>query len=380
MKKSLVVVVVALMLLAGMQVSAADPIVVGAIVDLSAATALWGQSQARGIEMAIEEYNAAGGLLGRTLELKVYDFKMDVQEGITAYQRLANQDKASVILGAPVSNLLLALAPIADQIKIPIVGEPSDQRATSKSPGQPWPYIFASQATCVDYGETAASYAIYELGLTQLAVINNKGNAWADEIAESFIAYAKEHGATIVTREAFNWGDTDFRSQLSNIQRAQPEAILVPEYLQEASQITRQAREMGMDMVILGPNSYTPPMVELIGAAADNVYFVNNVAFDLPQIEEFTAKYMEKYGTEPTVNAYFGYDNAIIALEAIRRADSANSQDIRDALEKTENVQGLIFNYTFDPTTHRTDEFISTVIKIENGEYVTVGQYKPVQK
>ena len=133
-------------------------------------------------------------------------------------------------------------------------------------------------------------------------------------------------------------------------------------------------------MVILGPNSYTPPMVELIGSAADNVYFVNNVAFDLPQIKEFTARYVEKYGIEPTVNAYFGYDNAVIALEAIRRADSANSQEIRDALEKTENVQGLIFNYTFDPVTHRTDEFIATVIKIENGEYVTVGQYKPVKK
>lgn len=380
MRKSLVAVVLVVLLLSSVQVLAADPIKIGVIVDLSGSTALWGQSQARGVEMAIAEYNEAGGLLGRPLEVKVYDFKMDVQEGITAYQRLVNQDKVSVVIGAPVSNLNLALAPITEQLKVPIVGEASDARTTSKTPTQPWPYMFASQLTCVDYGEAAASYAIYELGATKLAVINNKGNAWADEIAESFVAYAKEHGAEIVAREAFNWGDTDFRSQLSNIQRRQPDAILVPEYLQEASQITRQAREMGIDVVILGPNSFTPPMVGLVGSAANNVYFVNNVAFDLPAVKEFTEAYVRNYGIDPTVNAFFGYDNTVIALEAIRSANSANPQDIRDALEKTENVQGLIFNYTIDPVTHRTDGFIPTVIKIENEEYVTVGLYEPVRK
>lgn len=378
-KLTAVLLVLTLSLVLGVQAAAADPIIIGAITDLSGATALWGQSQSHGIEMAIDEYNEAGGLLGRPLELKLYDFKLDVQEGITAYQRLTTQDGASVILGAPVSNLLLALAPIADQRGVAIVGEPSDQRATTRSPGTPWEYVFASQPTCVDYGETMASYAIYELGLTRFAVINNKGNAWADEIAEAFVKYVGDHGAEIVAREAFNWGDTDFRSQLSNIQRTQPEALFVPEYLQEASQITRQARDMGMDMVVLGPNSFTPPMVELIGAAADNVYFVNNVAFDLPSVVEFTERYRQRYDREPTVNAYFGYDNALIALEAIRRAGSADPEAIKDALKETEDVQGLIFNYTFDPTTHRTDEFIPTVIKIEDGEYITVGLYSPVR-
>lgn len=380
MKKSLLAVFLVVFLLGSLPVFAAEPIKIGVIVDLSASTALWGQSQARGVEMAVEKYNEAGGLLGRPIELKVYDFKLDVQEGINAYQRLANQDKVSVVIGAPVSNLNLALAPIADQLKVPIVGEASDARTTSKTPTEPWPYMFASQLTCVDYGEAAASYAIYELGAANLAVINNKGNAWADEIAEAFVKYAEAHGAKIVAREAFNWGDTDFRSQLSNIQRRNPDAILVPEYLQEASQITRQAREMGIDVVILGPNSFTPPMVELIGDAANNVYFVNNVAFDLPAVKEFTEAYVEKYGTDLTVNAFFGHDNTVIALEAIRRANSADPKAIRDELEKTENVQGLIFNYTIDPVTHRTDGFIPTVIKIEDGEYITVGLYEPVRQ
>ncbi|HAW71086.1 MAG TPA: hypothetical protein DHD79_07400 [Firmicutes bacterium] len=357
-------------------IAASKTIVIGTIQDLSATNALWGQSQKRGIEMAVEDYNKKGGLLGRQIVLKSYDFKLNVQEGINAYKRLVSEDKAELVLGPPISNLLLALAPITETMKVPIVGEASDTRATSQRPGKPWTYMFASQPTCEDYGATMAAYAMNELKMKKFAVIYNKGNAWASQIAGAFVSYVIANGGDMVAQETFNWTDTDFRAQLTNIKNRTPEGLFVPEYLMQASQITKQARELGMNMTILGPNSFTPPMVELIGAAANNIYFVNNCAFDAPKAIEFTKRFQAKFNDAPTVNAFFGYDNAVIAFEAIKRAKTTDPAKLVKALEETKNVEGLIYNYTFNPTTHRTVEFIPTIIKIENGKYITVGPYQ----
>ena len=360
-----------------LEAASEDYVVIGTIQDLSGPNALCGQSQARGVEMAVEDFNQRGGLLGKQIVLKTYDFKLDVQEGINAYRRLVNQDKACVVVGPPVSNLILALAPIAEELKVPIVGEPSDERATTKSPGEPWGFVFASQPTCKEYGYTMAGYAIKELGLKKFGVIYNKANAWGAMIAEAFMNYAKDHGAEIVSEQTFLWGDTDFRAQLTKIKDTQPDALVVPEYLQQAAQITKQAREMGMMIPIVGPNSFTPPMVDLIGSAANNIYFVNNCAFDDPNLQEFIAEYKEKYGVDPTTNAFFGYDNTLIALNAIERAGSTDPVAIRNALAQTKDVKGLIYTYTFDPTLHRPKQFVATVIKIVDGKYITVGKYLP---
>lgn len=372
----LILALMSLILSAGITFAAKETIKVGTIQDLSGPNALWGISQMRGIEMAVADYNAKGGILSRQLELKSYDFKLNVQEGINAYKRLVSEDKATIVLGPPISNLLLALAPLTEQMKVPIVGEPSDTRATTKRPGEPWTYMFASQPTCEEYGNSMASYAMKKLGMKKFGVIYNKGNAWASLIAGSFASYVIAHGGEIV-QETFNWGDTDFRAQLTNIKNRQPDGVFVPEYLMQASQITKQSRELGMNMTILGPNSFTPPMTNLIGAAANNIYFVNNCAFDEPKVLEFTKRFKAKYGEEPTVNAFFGYDNALIAFEGIKRAKSVKPDAIVKALENTKNLQGLIYNYTFNPTTHRTVQYILSVIKIENGKYITVGKYEP---
>lgn len=378
MKKLLfgAIILAAILSLSGIGMAAPKPIVIGTIQDLSGPNALWGQSQKRGIEMAIEDYNKKGGLLGRQIVLKSYDFKLNVQEGINAYKRLVTEDKAELVLGPPISNLLLALAPIAEQMKVPIVGEPSDTRATSRRPGQPWTYIFASQPTCEEYGGTMAAFALKKLNMKKFGVIYNKGNAWAAQIAGAFASYAMANGGEVVAQETFNWTDTDFRAQLTNIKRREPDGLFVPEYLMQASQITKQARELGMNMTILGPNSFTPPMVELIGEAANNIYFVNNCAFDTPKTIEFTKRFQAKFNDNPTVNAFFGYDNAVIAFEGIKRARTTKPETLVKALENTKNVEGLIYNYTFNPTTHRTIEFIPTIIRIDGGKYITVGPYQ----
>ena len=126
------------------------------------------------------------------------------------------------------------MAPLSDNLKVPVVGDPSDTRATTKRPGEPWKYIFGSQPTSAEYGNTMAAYALNELDMIKFAVIYNKGNAWASQIAGAFVSYAMAHGGEIVAQETFNWGDTDFRAQLTNIKNSRPEAVFVPEYLMEA--------------------------------------------------------------------------------------------------------------------------------------------------
>ena len=374
-KTILVVVMVAGLLLAACQ-PAAKPetgsIKIGNIQDLTGPTAAWGEGMTNGATLAMEEINAKGGLLGgRKLELISYDFKGQVPESINAYNRLATQDKAVAVLGSPNSAVHIALGPVTEQQSVPVVADPMDERATTPGEGQLNKYIFLlSEPSASQQARIIASYSLNKLNLKRVAVLYDQGNPYAVSLAAPFMDYYVRHGGVIVANEPFESGTKDFRTHLLKIMAEKPDAIHITNYLQENILIAQQMRELGIDLPLIGNNSFFTPYAEQACPAANNSYFPNNVSYDDPKLVDFIANYRTRFGKDPVVHVFMGYDNMMMIAQAIERAGSTDPTAVMKELEKTKDYEGLVGKITADPTTHRPLNLSMVVMKIDNCKYV----------
>ncbi len=207
-----VILVLGLLSLTACSTAQGGEIVIGNIQDLSGNTSVWGKAVANGAELAVEKINKDGGINGKMLKLVTYDTKGDVKEAINAYNRLAGQDKATVVLGPPVSNIGIALAPIANEKKVPVVGSFIDPRVTVKEDGTPQPYMFLVQPTSVQYAEILASYTMEKLGAKKIAVLYDQSNAFSVSLVKPFMAFVQKKGGQIAVEEIYMKGDKDFKT------------------------------------------------------------------------------------------------------------------------------------------------------------------------
>lgn len=356
---------------------AGDYILIGSLQDISSSTAAWGKGVVNGAQMAIDKINSEGGVLGKKLKLINYDTKNDVNEAINAYNRLVNQDKVVTVMGPPTSNIGIALAPIAEQKKVPIFGDFMDERATTKNDGTPWKYMFLGEPSCSQQAEISASYTVDKLQLKKIAILYNQANAYAVSHVIPFTRYVEEHGGQIVAKEIFQNTDKDLKAQLTKIKNANPDAIYVPNYVQENALVLNQAKQLGINIPIIGNNSYFYPLIDLIDKGITDVYFLNNVSFDDPEVKRFLEEYKSKFNEDAPLHAFFGYDNILVIAEAIKKAGKVDPEAVRDALENIKDVKGYTGNISIDPATHRPLGLSMWIMKIDKGKYVSVEKYLP---
>lgn len=359
----------------GNQGSSGDQIIIGNLQDLSSTTSVWGKAVTNGAQLAIDKINKEGGINGKKLKLVTYDTKNDVQEAINAYNRLATQDKAVAIIGPPVSNIGIALAPIAENAKVSILGSFIDERATTKNDGKPWGYNFLIQPSSVQQAQIMAGYTIDKLHIKKIGILYNQANAYSVSLFKPFVDYVKSHGGQIVSEQAYKTTDKDYKTQLAEIQAAGAEAIYMPNYIQEGVLAVQQARQMGINVPIVGALDFAPPFASLAGAAADNIYFPNNIAAEDPQIQEVAAAYKAAYNDEPLNKAFIGYDSILVIADAIKRAGAPDPVKVRDAMEQTKDLKGTTGNISISAATHRPYGLSMVMIKIEKGQYVAQERY-----
>ncbi|HEX7547878.1 MAG TPA: ABC transporter substrate-binding protein, partial [Candidatus Methylomirabilis sp.] len=336
-KTGIIVACLALMslaLLAGVPAPAADEILVGNIQDLSGPNKAFGLATVNGVQMYFDQVNAAGGINGKKLKIVSYDTKSEVNEAISAYRRLCDLDKVSVIIGPPIANMGIALAPLTDAKKIPIIGLYMDERATTKPDGAPWTYMFLAQNSSGAQARTIAGYAIKELKLKKFAVLLNQQNAYSVSLAEPFVSFVTENGGTIVAKETFMTADKDYRAQLTKIKQANPEAIYMPNYPQEIPLALQQSYDLGIKAVILGDNSYIPFALasNTDPKASEGVYFPYGIDPSDPKLKEFSAQYEKKFGYPAITQAFSGWDLGGAIVEAYQRALTASKKPSGDAL------------------------------------------------
>lgn len=351
----------------------AKEIVIGGVGPVSGEAATFGQSTKEGCELAVEEWNAAGGLLGKTIKLIYQDDKGDPTEAATVWTKLITQDKVVAIVGTVMSKCSLAGAPISQQYKVPMISPTS----TNPKVTEVGDYIFRACFIDPFQGTVGAKFAYENLNARKAACIFDVGNDYTKGLSEFFRDKFTELGGTIVAFEAHPTGTTDFKAQLTKIIAAKPDVIYISDYYNDVALIAKQARELGFNGPLVGGDGWdSPDLVKIGGTAVENGYFTNHFSKDDPRpiVQEFVKRYQAKFGKVPDALAALAYDAMYIMLDAIKRAGSTDPEKIKKALAETNInvVSGLV---TFDK--NRNPIKSAVIIAIKNGQQVYQATVNP---
>ncbi len=325
-----------------------DEIVVGEVLSMTGSEATFGSSTNEGTRLAIDEVNAVGGIKGKKVRVITLDNQGKPEEAATAVTKLITQNKVIAILGEVASSRSLAMAPIAQQYKIPMVS-PSSTNAKVTEVGD---FIFRVCFIDPFQGKVMAKFAAETLKFKKVAVLRDVKNDYSVGLADVFVEEFKKLGGEIVIDQSYSAGDIDFKAQLVSIKAKNPEAIFVPGYYTDVGLIARQAKkDVGIKVPLLGGDGWdSPKLTEVAGDALSGSYFSNHYSSEdkSPQVQDFIKKYKDKYKIVPDGLAAMGYEAARILFDAMNRASTLSASDIRAALAATKDFPGLTGKITLD--------------------------------
>ena len=352
--------------------AAEDVIKIGHLAALTGDWAAYGQTEANSAKLAVAEINAKGGVLGKKLELLVYDFRTRPEDAVNAFRRMAENDKVVAVIGANGSGINIATAPLADKYKVPQIGTVSTNLlVTVDEKGVLHPYMFRICFTDPYQGQLIAAFSAQELKKMTAAVLWDVGSDYAQGLREFFMKYYEQYGGKVVADLGFRAGtDVDFRAQLTTIRDSKAEVLVLPNMGKEMALIMKQARELGMkDIIFVGGDGYGEFMWEIAGDAMEGSYWINHVAPEDPAMADFFADYRKIYNDEckEFTNGILAYDAIYWLADAIERAGKADSTAIKDALESTVNVQLHHAVMSIDPATHNPMNKTGVVLIAKDG-------------
>jgi len=343
-----------------------DTIKIGEYASLTGKEASFGQSSHKGITMAIEEINAAGGVLGRRIELITEDNQTVPGQSGTIVRKLIARDKVVALLGEVSSGRSLEAAPIAQAARIPMIAP----AATNPKVTQVGSYIFRVCFIDPFQGTVMAKFAGGELRARRVAVISSVSNAYSVGLAKFFREKFVGDGGVIPVEQKYSEGDKDFRAQLTAIRAAGCDAVFVPGYYTEAALIVRQARELGLDMPFLGGDGWVADeLLSIGGDSLNGCYYSTHFSPEnkSAEVRRFVSNYKARWGGEtPDAFAALGYDSAGVLVDAIRRAGTTEGPRLRDALAQTRGYRGATGDTTIDA--NRDASKAATIIAIRGGK------------
>jgi branched-chain amino acid transport system substrate-binding protein len=376
MKRSVSVILTVLLvtaLLTGCAGGDANVIKIGINYELSGDVATYGVSSVEGIELAIEQINAAGGINGKKIKPIKYDCKSDPAETTTLATKLMTQDKVLAVLGPATSGPFLAEIPVANENKVPVMsGSTTADKVTVDEKGVK---EYAFRICFIDsfQGTSMARYALEKLGAKKAVIIMDSSSDYGKGLAANFVKTFEDGGGTIVAQEAYVTNDTDFNAILTKIKGQDFDVIFIPGYYNEAGLIIKQARAQGIDATILGADGFdSPVLLELAGAEAlNNVYFSNHYSsLDKdPKVVKFISDFKAKYNKEPDAFNALGYDLVFFAADAISRAEELTGESVKDALEATTNFSGVTGTFSVDENHNPVKSVV--VIGLKDGVQAT---------
>lgn len=347
--------------------SGGDTIVVGEYASLTGKEAAFGRSSHRGTELAIEVVNNAGGALGKKLKLITEDTQSKEGESSTVVSKLISRDHVVAVLGEVASGRSLEAAPTCQQNKIPMISPSS----TNPRVTQVGDYIFRVCFLDSFQGDVLARFALTKLNCKRVAIMSDVAQAYSMGLADYFRQSFVKRGGTVVSEQKYSSGDTDFNAQLTAVKAANPDAIFVPGYYQEAGLITRQARQLGITVPLFGGDGWEAPELIQIGKEAiEGCYYSTHFSAEStdPEVQKFVEAYRARFDNEtPDAMAALGYDSALVLLDAIRRAGTTAGPQLRDALAATKDFPGVTGKTTMDA--NRDASKPATIVTIKNGKF-----------
>jgi branched-chain amino acid transport system substrate-binding protein len=342
-----------------------DAIKLGEVNPITGAIGGYGTTCHKGIQLAIDEANSSGGVLGKPIELITEDNQSQAGQTSTIVRKFVTQDKVVAIIGDLTSSATLEGGPIAQAAKVPMVSP----LATNPKVTEIGNYIFRVCFIDEFQGRVMARFALGNLHSTLAAALTDTKQDYSVGLTGFFKETFTNGGGRIVREQTYSSGDTDFRAQLTSIKAAGPDVVFVPGYYPEVSLILKEARQLGLTVPFIGCEAWdSATLLKVAGKAADGCYFSNQFSAGDPSpvVQQFDKVYREKFGALPDNFAALGYDAANVVLDAIKRAGSSDSTAIRDALATTRDFPGVSGNITIDA--HRNASKPVVILAIKNQE------------
>jgi branched-chain amino acid transport system substrate-binding protein len=349
-------------------------IVVGEVGSMTGSEATFGTSTHNGIALAFEQINAAGGVKGKKFKLITLDDQGKPDEAATAVTKLITQDKIAALLGEVASSRSLAMAPIAQSHGVPMI-TPSSTNPKVTEQGD---YIFRVCFIDPFQGTVMAKFAKETLKIKNVAILRDVKNDYSVGLADFFTQTFTKNGGTIVVDQSYSAGDMDFKSQLTAIRAKKPDAIYVPGYYTEVGLIARQAKELGLDVPLMGGDGWdSPKLTEIGGKSIEGSYFSNHYSPEdqSPVVQKFIAEFKAKYGIVPDGLAAMGYDAAKVLADAMTRAPDLASTSVKAAIAATKEYPGVTGVITLNE--HRDPVKSAVVLKVAAGGYKYQTTVKP---
>ncbi|HET7437405.1 MAG TPA: ABC transporter substrate-binding protein [Thermoanaerobaculia bacterium] len=352
----------------------AGDIPIGVYGALTGGEASFGNATVEGVKLAAEEINAGGGILGRKVRLVIEDDQGKAEEAASVVTKLITSDNVLAIIGENSSNQSLAAAPIAQANKVVMISPSS----TNPRVTQTGNYIFRVCFTDPYQGKALAAFVRKNLNLTGAALLVDKKNDYSVGLAEFFTKDFTANGGKIVAQQSYSGGDTEFRPQLTTIRAAKPQVLFIPGFYTDVGQIASQARELGIDVPLVGGDGWdSPSVIQIGGKSIENSYFSDHyfVGDTRPVVQKFVSAMNKRTGRNPEATAALGYDALNIFANAAKRAGSLDKQKVRDEIAATKDYQGV--SGTISMGADRDPIKPVAMIKIENGQMNFAGWVQP---
>jgi branched-chain amino acid transport system substrate-binding protein len=352
---------------------AAEPIKIGTIFAKTGIAAVQNASYIEMVELAVEELNSQGGVLGHPVELIVLDNK-STPIGSTLAAKEAVKLQVTAVIGSGLSSHSLAVAPILQQEGIPMITPVSTNPKVTHIGN----YIFRVCFIDSFQGAAMAKFAYADLGARTAVVLRNIDEVYCITLGEYFINAFKRIGGKVLLDGSYRGKAVDFSDLLKETAKLAPDAIYVPGYTRDSGLIIKQAASMGVKATFLGGDAWAE-IYKYGGKAADENYhsaaWHPDVQFEKSIHLQNIYKQKHKKNIANT-SAPLSYDAVMVLADAIRRADSFDRTKIRDALAQTKGFPGATGNLTFDEHGDpRNKEVI--ILKLENGRQVYFKAIKP---
>ncbi len=348
---------------------------IGEFASLTGKEAVFGQSSHKGTLLAIEAANAAGGVLGKQIDLITEDNQSKPGESATIAKKLITREKVVALLGEVASSRSLEAGAVAQQYKVPMISPASTNPQVTERGN----YIFRVCFIDSFQGAALAKFAREDLKVQRVAILRSVSSAYSVGLAKYFKDRFVQDGGKVVIEPSFSEGDKDFKAQLTAIKAAAPDAIFLPGYYTEAALVCKQARDIGLTIPIFGGDGWeAPALVGIGGKAVEGTYYSTHYSPEAPSatVKAFVKAFKERWNNEvPDAMAALGYDSALVLIDAIKRAGSTEPAKIRDALAATKNVDGVTGRTTIDAKRNASKPAV--VIQVRDGEFRFVKGVEP---
>ena len=354
-----------------------DTIKIGLNLELSGPVAGYGTQERDGVELAVEQINKDGGILGKDVKLVIKDNKSDNNEAATAAANLTTNDGVVAIIGPATSGASKASIPNVTKAKVPMVTPSGTDDSITINGNAVQEYVFRSCFQDSSQGAILAQYADETLKDSKAVILGDNSSDYAIGLTKAF---KDKYQGKIVLEENFTKGDTDFQAVLTKIKDKDFDVLYIPGYYEEAGLIIKQAREMGITQPILGADGFgDEKMIQLAGAKnVSDVFYTGHFSALAPTndtVEPFIDAFKEKYSKEPSTFNALAYDAMYMIKDAIESQDSADSAAITKGLSELKDFVGVTGNITMDKN-HNPEKSL-VVIGFTDGKETSAEAVEP---